>query len=360
MYLFICILFLLKYTSSEGPYSLIIAVFYISIMPLLVYGAFRIKSPGLSKDAMNRIYWAVAAILVVLLFLLMRRFDPYEIDVGRYWAIKDWITRLLNGRFPYDSIERPSGFPFLFIMAMPFYWLGDTGMFQIFSFAAFAVAIHLRHIENPMNKFRLLFLLIAAPTFLFEICVRSELFSNMTMIVLYVEILRIFGGKCRTGGSVILGLIGGFLLSTRGLVLLIYIIFSGYFFRKKIIRTNLFLISMIAGFALTIIPFLLWNARHFIESGPLAVQSSYIPTWLVFFSFLLTVLLAFFVRSLNAAYTASAIILFSVVFIPFAISVIRFGFAESIIHVAFDIAYFSFAVPFLLMAFRMPEESNKR
>jgi hypothetical protein len=287
----------------------------------------------------------------------MFQFDPARIAVGRYPAMYEWITRLLSGEFPYASSVNPSGFPFLFVLAIPFYILGDLGLFQIFSFLVFALIIHLGCSKNDLSRYRVILLLCAAPIFLFEIVVRSDLFSNVVMVMLYLVIFQLYSRNREYIFVILLGLGGGLLLSTRGVVLLIYIIFFLYMIRKHEFKYGVFIISMLAGFFFTLAPFLIWNTDHFIESGPFAIQLSYIPGWVFILSIIASVICGLSIKSLRGVYTAISVMLFGVVFIAFVISIINFGLTESVLGDRFDISYFSFALPFLLISFGTNGES---
>jgi hypothetical protein len=288
----------------------------------------------------------------------MFQFDPEKIAVGRYPAMYEWISRLLGGEFPYSSGVNPSGFPFLFIMAVPGYILGDLGLFQLFSFLIFALIIHLGCSKNDLSRFRGILLLIASPIFLFEIVVRSDLFSNMVMVILYLLIFQLYGRSRGYISPMLLGLAGGLLISTRGVVFLIYIIFFLYMIRMHRFKYGLFIFSMLAGFVLTLVPFLIWNTKHFVESGPFAIQLSYIPIWVFILSIIASVACGLGIKSLKGIYTSISVILFGVVFIAFVISIVGFGLTESVLGDRFDISYFSFTLPFLLLSLVPSGELN--
>jgi hypothetical protein len=200
--------------------------------------------------------------------------------------------------------------------------------------------------------------LITAPIFLFEIVVRSDLFSNMVIVILYLVIFRLYS---RHGGyifPVLSGAAGGLLLSTRGVAFIIYIIFFLYMIREHRFKYGLFILSMLAGFVITLAPFLIWNADYFIGSGPFAIQSSYIPGWVFVISIIASVICGLAVRSLRAVYTSITIVLFGVVLVAFVISLANFGLTESVLGDRFDISYFAFAMPFLLLSLAGSGEAN--
>ncbi len=356
IYIFMNILFIWKYASDYLQYPVIIPLIYLVVIITALYFLLRDYEINLSANIQNRIYFSVVIISACVLTIIMFQFDPVRIAVGRYPAMYEWITRLLSGEFPYASNINPSGFPFLFILAIPFYILGDLGLFQIFSFLVFALIIHLGCSKNDLSRCRSIMLLITAPIFLFEIVVRSDLFSNIVMVMLYLVIFQLYSRNREYIFVILLGLGGGLLLSTRGVVLLIYIIFFLYMIRKHEFKYGLSIISMLGGFILTLAPFLIWNADHFIESGPFAIQMSYIPSWVFILSIIATVICGLRIKSLRGVYTAISVMLFGVVLIAFVISIVNFGLTESVLGDRFDISYFSFALPFLLFSFGMGDK----
>jgi hypothetical protein len=253
-------------------------------------------------------------------------------------------------------------------MAMPFYFLGDLGFFQIFSFLIFAVLVHLRYRQRSINRFRCIFLLITAPIFLYEIAVRSDLIGNMVMVILYLAIFEILSQKAGSVALFFLGIIGGLLLSTRGIVLLIYIAFFGYFFsarggsafggRRQIINQGLFFLSILIGFFLSLLPFLIWDWRSFIYFGPFSIQLAHVPYWLLILAIASSIYCALTIRSLKRIYSSLAFILFSVIGASFLLTVFDYGWQEAVFGGGFDISYFCFALPFLLISLDFSEEGK--
>lgn len=349
-------LFVYKYTSRITQQAWAASLVYVIIAGFLIVLLFRKDEFTASLRTQNLIYFSSIAFLAILLSLLMFHFDPQEIRVGRYPALYDWITRLFNSEYPYASDTTPSGFPFIFVMAMPFYLLGDLGFFQIFSFLTFAVLVHLRYGEKSTNRFRCILLLAAAPIFLYEVVVRSELFSNMVMVMLYLVVLEAYGRRAGSGTLFLLGIIGGLLLSTRGIVLLIYIPVLGYFFRRKIINHSLFFVWMFVAFFLSLLPFLIWDWTYFFEFGPFAVQSAHVPNWLLILSIAAAVACALTSGSLKGIYSCVSFVLFGVIGAAFVLAVFNMSWDNAVLGSGFDIAYFCFALPYLLISLDFPDK----
>jgi len=161
---------------------------------------------------------------------------------------------------------------------------------------------------------------------------------------------EIIGERASRVGLILLGLIGGLLLSTRGIVLLIYIPFFGYLFRSKIIRDGLFYLSMFLGFSLSLVPFLVWDWTNFTNFGPFSIQLSHIPHWTLILAIISSLCCALTLGSLKRIYSSIGFILFGVTFMLFIISVFDFGWYQAVLGDRFDISYFCFALPFLLIS----------
>jgi len=358
VYLLINLLFIWKYSVHYDIPSWLAALAFIVLSlfaTLLVFHDFKILS---SLYISNISYGIIIAAIAVVLTLFMLQFRPEQIASGRYPAINIWIERLFTLEYPYAAGIRPSGFPFLFVLGIPFYLIGDTGLLQIFGFLIFAATLILKYPSKIQNRLRVLLLLIISPVFLYEVAVRSELFTNMALVLLFIEFCTRREKESNPASTALLGFIGGLLLSTRGIVLLAYIPFWGLVRRKYRPHWLLFSLMILAGFLITLLPFIIWNSRHFISYGPFTIQMSYLPFWLLILSLVAALFLAWKARSSARAHISAAFILFGVVFIPFLISIFKSGVIYTILNDGFDISYFAFTIPFLLISLKFPDSTN--
>jgi hypothetical protein len=342
-------LFVYKYATRFFGNPLLWIAGYLIIVNALIYlfySNLRLREPN------GTIIFVLSGTLAaIILTVVMLQFNPEQIRVGRFPALQDWITRLLNGTFPYTSPTRPSGFPFLFVLAIPFYLLGDLGFLQIFAFLAYLLLIHVRYRGQNADRFYTLILLVTAPLFLYEIAVRSDLFSNTVLVILFMGYCEGVLHKVKIPFLGLIGLVGGLLLATRGIVLLIYLIYFGFVLRNNIKRAIVFSIGLVAGFAATILPFVLWSWRNFVTAGPFAIQTSYLPSGLVVMAVAVCVYLAIRAASIADVYRYIALMLFSVVLVAFLLSIVDNGWPATVLGDRFDISYFCFALPFILLLF---------
>lgn len=292
-------------------------------------------------------YGVVALALAVAFVAAMKRFDPHTIRVARWLAIESWLGRFARGEYPYGSGELPSSFPFLFFIAWPFRALGDTGYLQIASFALFAVLCARARPGAGRPALRALLPLAVAPIFSYEVVTRSELFSNMTLVIALLAWLE--HERSRPRGPLrraAAGIAAGLLLCTRGIVALIYALALTARFKREIPRGIEFAAVCLASCAAVVLPFVVWDPARFLRAGPFAIQMSYIPGWLLGAAFLAAVALGLRARDSEDVFPALAFLLFAVVGLLFATAVASAGWRPILLGDRFDISYLAFAHTF--------------
>jgi len=356
IYSFINGLFVYKYAHLIAPYPISLSLLYLVAIGFLFFCLLLRRRGGREPEAGplhasgRSLGWLVAA-LAVSLYLIMRLQDPETIAVGRYPALEQWIDRLFRGEFPYQSPARPSALPFQFIVAIPFYLLGDLGLMQIAAFLAFSTIL-LRDAgrETPRRRLWHILLLAASPIFLYELVVRSDLFANMVLVILYGALLeRVKDRRLAPLRLFALGIAGGFVLATRLIVLIPLSLYLAAFTRARN-RLPIGLIGgILIGFSLVVLPFLLWDPAYFIHHGPHAIQASYASPWIVALIALLALLTAARIRSMARVHTSSALLLLLAVLLPFLQGLSAEGWDGVILSDRFDISYFAFCLPFLVL-----------
>jgi len=348
MYILLCginLLYVIKYAPRYGypPWGMAAA-----------YAALFIVVVRLTRQAWfdrmfhsPRIYYVGLVIATAALTIVMHQFDPAALRGGRLPAIEDWLGHLLHGEFPYGSAIHPSGFPFLFILVLPFYLLGNAGWWQIVSFVLLGWVLQRRHMSTAASG---LVLLLISPVFLYEVVVRSELFSNMVAVIVFLWLFERRHALTGNRSPFIWGLIGGLLLSTRGVVALVYAIYFTYVFRRDLPGALRFFTGAAISFVATILPFVVWNTHGFIHDGPLAVQSSYLPAGWIAALLIISLIFGWRTHIRNTVFSGIALILFTAVAIPFVTYLFDFGWATSVWQDKFDISYFCFCLPFVILA----------
>ncbi len=345
LYIGVNLPFAFKYPQRAGGHGLLAATLYVAFATALWLVGPRLARGCARRDRSGWGFAAVAAAAAIALALVMTRFDPEALRVTRYPAIREWLDHLLHGRFPYASAVLPSAFPVLFLIALPFQAIGDLGLLQIAAFGAFAWACRRAARAHPETAWFALGLLLAAPLFLYEVVTRSELFSNMTLVLLFLAGIE---GRARPGTTPWRGIAAGLLLSTRGIVGLAYAVFLPWRYRNDRRSGAVVAAWCVATFVATLVPFLLWDARRFAQFGPFAIQLSYIPTPLLAGVFAVAIAWGWLARSVLQAWLGIVWVLFGVIAALFAWSVALQGWTYILVQDDFDISYFAFAHTFLI------------
>lgn len=345
LYISVNLPFAFKYPQRAGGHGMLAATLYVAFAAALWFAGPRLARACARRDRSGWGFAAIAAIAAITLALVMTRFDPEALRVTRYPAIRAWLDHLLHGRFPYASAVLPSSFPVLFLIALPFRAIGDIGFLQIAAFGAFAWACRRAARAHPETAWFALGLLLTAPLFLYEVVTRSELFSNMTLVMLFLAGIE---SEARPAAAPWRGIAAGLLLSTRGIVGLAYAVFLPWRFRNDRRSGAVVAAWCVATFVATLAPFILWDARRFAQFGPFAIQLSYIPTPLLAGVFAVAIAWGSLARSALQAWLGIVWTLFGVVAALFAWSVALQGWTSILVQDDFDISYFAFAHTFLI------------
>lgn len=343
-------LFMVKYSARVTAFPVLFSGLFLVIFYLLVSSLDKINF--INHKIFNlKAYLLLSAALCFALIIGLN-FVSTETRVGRYIAIKSWLDNLQYGFYPYDAKANPSGFPFLFILALPFYLLGDAGYLVVFGIILFFVL--LRNASSSVKElFVRFFLLLVLPVFYYEYLVRSELFTNMTLFIAVTAIaLKKLDVEKADLKFWSFSVLFGMLLSTRLIIFIVYFLFLLFVFRNQIIKGIVFGAVSVLTFICTLIPFILWNSDYFWNRGPFAIQFLYLPLWVILIAPFVLAYIGWIIRDTQELMFASGIVIFTLVTISFLVKVLQTGFYFCVIESGYDISYFAMAVPFLLLAIK--------
>lgn len=343
-------LFVFKYSARVTEYNLIFSFLFLLIfysVPLFLQRIDVERYKIFNKRNVILIFS-----LLTVGFIILLNYIPVETRVSRYLAIETWLSNLLNNHFPYDSHVNPSGFPFLFFLALPFHFLGDAGYLTIIGFSlAWLVVVHTS--KTAKERVVRLSMLLLLPVLYYEIIVRSELLANMMFVIFLLFIAdKFLNSEKRILKLLITALLFGLFLSTRGIVGIIYIIAVLYFFRDDLLKGFYFSFIVITTFILLLLPFYLWDSETFIKKGPFAIQMLYLPVGFLIFFFIISVYTGWIVSSMQEVLFSSGLIIFLIVTVSFIITIFDTGFYNSVYKDRFDITYFIFSVPFFILSIK--------
>jgi hypothetical protein len=353
MFVFINFLFALKYSSRIVDFAFLGAISYSVILFALILTVWKINNKFFRRE----FYWIYLCLFILGSILIMNRIEVDSLNVDRWSVITSFLNALFSGQFPYLAKSHlnnaPGPFPFYFIMASPFYFLGEIGYFSLIGFVGFVFLIN-KLFTQYKDKIILIILLTTSPAFLWEITVRSTLFVNIVIVLLYILWIE----KNRLNQKrdlVIAGLLGGLLLSTRGIVGVILISYLSYYFKgcstnDLKYKASLFILSLTTGFLTTIIPFIIWNYKLFFQYNPITLQANFLPLELLIIFIIFSIIIGLKSQTINDFYWFMGILLFLIVGVHFIIAIFINGWTNSIFYNAVDFSYFLFAFPFLLIS----------
>jgi hypothetical protein len=342
-------IFVAKYAVRLGAPGLFSGALYFTVFVGSAAAALQIasRSATLLKSRSILIATCCLALLALIGILVL---SPTS-RVGRLPAITVWLSDLLAGSFPYHAPNQPSGFPVLFVLALPAYLLGNSGLLEVAGVAFFGVALWKMARGGMRVSWVPFLLLLLLPSFYYEVAVRSELFFNMSLVlalVLFSEEWLAPEKKDRTMAAV--AILFGLALSTRAIVGLVYIVYVLWRFRGRPFRGAAFSLTVLMTFLITLVPFILWDSGLFLSNGPFSIQLGYLPPWIIVVFLVAAGAAGLLVRDRREMLFASGALLFSIVFIAFLFSVVESGLVATLSRDRFDIAYFVFCTPFLLVS----------
>lgn len=351
-------LFILKYATRFTDLTGFMVGGYVIGSLLILWLIDWIHFDRFSWINKNTIAILLFAITIGFYLLILMNRIPVETRVGRLPALEQWLENLLNQKFPYNAPSLPSGFPFLFFLAMPFYFLGDLGYLEIVGFFGFWFTLILVTKSIKLIVFRLALLLLL-PMFYYEILTRSELFTNMVLVIIAIFLSEKFLKPDQIDVKFIsIAILFGLLLSTRLVVGLVYVIYILYVFKHHLLRGVIFSGIIFLTFILTLLPFVIWNSESFFQQGPFAIQSSYMPTVGMIVFALLTIYVGWNVKCLHHVFFSAGATLFAIVLFSLLRMVKMVGFDQAIFASKFDISYFIFCVPFFIFSINSFTEND--
>jgi len=344
---FVAALFAMKYgarTATAPAVAWTIGAMF-AFVPAVMY---LVADRFVVRFLPSRRTFIAALVLAVLVVAVGVHVLPEASRVGRLPALREWLDAFLAGRFPYGTPAMPSGLPVLFLLALPFHLAGNLGWLEVITVAAFGVVL-LRLDPRDGAGWRPLAVLFVMPPFWYEVFVRSELLFNM---VLALALILLAEARLRAdridGRFILVAALFGLVLSTRIVVALPWAAYAAYRFRRDILRGAAFAGLVLAAFALTLVPFFLWDPAAFLSRGPFAVQGRYLPLPLAAAVLMTVTFLGWRATSLRDVVFAVGIILLAVVAPPFAAATASSGFPDVLFADGFDIGYFILAVPWLV------------
>lgn len=351
IYIIVNSLFVLKYGEKYG----------ISLLGLYVVGIVSIGILYCKVEFKDFFYKYLFWILVFLFFTvsvyLNYKVDGYSLNVDRWSAMEVGIKAMLSGEYPYnipDHMGRESSnLPMLIILGIPFYLIfGSVGYLQSFIFLFFSYLI-VKVFKNYKERLALLIILFLSPSYLWEVYVKSDMFSNFVVVLGFIFLMWnnfIKENKLKLGwASVLTGLV--FLTRLSAVIPIILLLFKKFYqfsIKEKINFALIFTLTL-SG----VLYLFFHNASSFdliFEHNPLTIQGAKQPLILSLSYIILALILSFKIKSFSDVIYWAGVLLFICVFAPFVMFLVQYGYDDVVINSSFDLSFFNMSMPFVLMS----------
>ena len=349
MYSVINMLFILKYGLRFLPLSqcfLLIIFYFVCIV--------SIKHFVQKFEKGNGVIWSVLSVLFVSLIFIQWYIDPYQIQVDRWSAIHNFIKYLFDGLYPYAAQTHLGGygspFPVWQLFHIPFYLLGNVGLSIAFVSVLFTYAVYTAF-DIKTACLALLFLLLS-PAYVYEVLTRSDMLTNFLLVCAVVILLQKHH-ILLSEHWLSLAVMCGFIMSTRfsAIIPLIVYFFNDYIRSKWLVRL-LFPCIVLTVFALTFLPFLLWNSDMllFFEYNPFVLQSrqGHLSDFIIFIPLGIYYSLTWKNNMMRYMFNV-AIILIVLVIVTFVHNMYLNDNWNELFDSAYDITYLDMSLPFLIL-----------
>ena len=344
------VIFFYKYSIRINAHSLLFSLCY-GMFLFILYFTLNKFSKVISFKKYS--YWLFFVLIGIQLILLYK--IPVEsLNTDRWSVITSFLNELFTGNFPYlakSHLDNPPGpFPGYYLFALPFYLIGEIGLYSTTGIVLFLLFLKFQNIDNK-SIFSILIIMFSSIFIWYELVVRSTIFVNMAITLVYFYLLERKNSESFKNLA-LLGILGGLILSTRGIVIYVLIVYFTHLFIKQKDWYRLFIVSIftVIGFLLTLLPFAIWDWNLFMIYNPITLQASFIPKiYLILFT-ILALLIGYFSKNTQMLIGFIGLLLFTIVSVPFFIRVLNSNIYNAIVENGFDISYFLFSTPFLVYA----------
>lgn len=353
IFVFINFAFSIKYLERYTSFYLLFSII-ISFFQLLIYRAINSER---SKNFNNPIFiWVLLLLFFLGSLLVLYKIKVETLNVDRWSIISGFWESFFNGQYAYfgkgHTGNPPGPMPFYFIMALPFYLMGEVGLFSLLGL--FLFLYFLKRINKPNDTiFLSLVLLSSSIFFLWEIVSRSNVFTNSVLVVFliyYILNIKVFNLKKLVLISAFIGLF----MSTRNVFVLPFCVTFIYLLKtSKLNFKEIIFIGFCSFlfFALTFAPFVIGHFDDFLKINPFIVQSSYLIPFEYTIGFtVMAIILGFMSKTKIDVMFYGGLSLFLSIVIYFIFHIFHSGFEETFFNSKADISYFIFCIPFFVLS----------
>lgn len=351
VFLFINLLFSIKYLERTTKYYIVLSLAISGIYILL----WSIKNILNSLNTYLKWFNLFGLLSFIIGGIYIFKIIPVEsLNVDRWSIITGFWDTVMSGEYAYygkgHTGNPPGPMPFYFLLAYPFYLIGELGFYSLLGILVFYFLLHYTNFPVYLKTIGIVLIMLSS-FYLWEVVSRSNIFTNSVLILL--SMLYILKQKSFNSRNILIsGIITGLLLSTRNVFIITYLIIFLYLLRTKKITT--FQVVAIGGiavlfFSLTFIPVIIGHYDAFFEINPFVIQSSFlIPFEYTLGFIIMAIVFSFFCKTDNDVLFYSGFTLLLSILIYFLYHIITSGFEIAYFKSKCDISYFILCTPFLI------------
>lgn len=361
MFIMVNVLFVAKYSArvSENVAlgaTLLAALLYYMVLRLGIPFYIYIYRVGEQRGWANKVIFVACLFAVIGMIVIQNVIDPYSIQVDRWSALHFPIQNLLSGYYPYTAQTHLGGnaspFPVWQILHIPFYLLGNVGLSVFAAMSLFVWSCY--KVQGRESALIVTLLMCSSVAVWYEVVVRSDLVTNFLFLAAIINLVFSYLNqhwveeKCWLIACMV-----GLLACTRLLVMIpITVLLLPYFIRMSWRRQVTTALLAAFVFALTFVPFALWNWQEFFyfQNTPWALQTRQgnLSDFCLFVP--LAIYLAMNHKAVAARYYRNSALML-VVFISVSfVHNMYLGENWNLFSSRYDITYFSAVLPFCMLA----------
>lgn len=357
LYLSVNSLFIAKYAGRiTAYYPLIILAYSIILTVLYLFCITKKQESGhkATSASLRWVYYALVLSALATAFVLYHLIDPQKLHIDRWIALNEFTQNLFNGRYPYSELSYGGGFaspfPVWQCLHIPFALLGNVNYAMLVSLILLSGFLRY-YFGNYASALVYLLLLFASPAFWYEIAGRSDLLYNFLICMMVVAWMQKNETKLHER-LVAIAVVCGLFLSTRITTAIpFFILLFPAFIRLKTDKKLTFVAVIVLTFCITFVPLLWWGDYLFsYRYNPFVLQTRQGSSWCMLPVALLFVFAALKWRNGTHYFSVVALAFTAMVVVSIGEKMIRQHFENGLFSPAFDITYFSMALPFALMA----------
>ena len=353
IFIFINTLFVVKYASRIDAFNgYLVAFIYTLLISIISLIYIRLNL----KNYYKPLFYITSILFFIFTIYLNINVDGNTLMVDRWSAMEVGIKALLNGEYPYSAVDhlngRTSNLPTLLFIGIPFYFLGNIGFLQSFTFLLF-IYITLKVFNTYKSRLLCILLLIFSPSYLWEVYVKSDLMSNFILILSVVVYMQDKISRDIKISPVFVSFLLTSLVMTRITAIIpISILFFKHFYRFSVQKKMIFIVVSLA--TVIIFSYICFNKvsslDYFYKYNPFELQNRQLPSILSFILIITPMIYSFRAKDIKSISNLTVIFLLLPVSIAFFTSIYHSGFKATLFESSFDISYFNMVLPFLFLS----------